>query len=81
MGRGARRSLPDRTVQLTPYRLFDRELRVPRADGDERMSFHWDPDREHFTGGAGLPRAYDPDREDGDTEPGAEAAGRGLRRR
>ncbi|MER6187338.1 hypothetical protein [Streptomyces sp. NPDC001652] len=33
------------------------------------MSFHGDPDREHFTGSADLPRAYGPDWADGDTEP------------
>jgi hypothetical protein len=62
------RHLADDGWTVTSYREGG-ELRVRRDDGDERMSFHWDPEREYFTGSAGLPCAYDPDWEDGDTEP------------
>ncbi|MFE9928827.1 hypothetical protein [Streptomyces sp. NPDC005533] len=44
----------------------DWELFVRRAGGDERMSFVWYPDREYFTGSAGMPCAYDPQWKDGD---------------
>ncbi|GGQ18922.1 hypothetical protein ACFFKE_13235 [Streptomyces mutabilis] len=38
-------------------------LSAERDHGDERMSFTWDPDSEYFTGGSGVPCAYDPDRD------------------
>ncbi|MEV5382515.1 hypothetical protein [Streptomyces sp. NPDC052721] len=38
----------------------DWTLFVRRDDGDERMSFTWDPDRQYFIGGATAPCAYDP---------------------
>ncbi|MDX3533788.1 hypothetical protein PV721_05290 [Streptomyces sp. MB09-01] len=33
------------------------------------MSFTWYPDREYFTGGAGMPCAYDPQGKHGDAGP------------
>ncbi|MCX5332319.1 MULTISPECIES: hypothetical protein [unclassified Streptomyces] len=67
------RQLADDGWKVTSYREGgqgeDWELRVQQDDPDERMSFHWDPDREYFTGSAGLPCAYDPDWADDDTEP------------
>lgn len=45
------------------------DLYVARDDGAERMSFTWYPDREYFRGGATVPCAYDPERQDGDVGP------------
>ncbi|MER8044500.1 hypothetical protein [Streptomyces sp. NPDC094032] len=65
--------LTDSGWKVTSYSEGERggtwELFVQRADGDERMSFTWYPDREYFTGGATVPCAYDPEWRNGDVGP------------
>jgi hypothetical protein len=59
--------------KITSYREGEQgrswDLYVQRDDGDERMSFTWYPDREYFTGDAGVPCAYDPEWRNGDVGP------------
>ena len=67
------RHLEDDGWKVTSYREGakgkDWDLFVQRNDGEERMSFTWDPDTEYFTGGAAMPCAYDPAWKDGDVGP------------
>ncbi|MCZ9353716.1 hypothetical protein NGM36_28785 [Streptomyces mutabilis] len=68
--RRLRQHLEDEGWKISTYREGGKaeewRLSAERDDGDERMSFTWDPDSEYFTGGSGVPCAYDPDR-DGDS--------------
>ncbi|MFE5915389.1 hypothetical protein ACFQ6B_40825 [Streptomyces wedmorensis] len=63
----------DNDWKITSYREGEQgkdwELFVQRDGGDERMSFTWYADREYFTGGAGVPCAYDPEWKNGDVGP------------
>ncbi|KOU24810.1 hypothetical protein ADK52_13375 [Streptomyces sp. WM6372] len=71
--RRLRRFFKDNGWKVTSYgegeQGRDWELFVQRDDGDERMSFTWYPDREYFTGSAGMPCAYDPQWKNGDVGP------------
>ncbi|CAM5263925.1 hypothetical protein STENM36S_07207 [Streptomyces tendae] len=70
--RRLRQRLEDRGWKINSYReggeADEWSLYVERADGDERMSFNWDPGRGYFTGGSTVPCAYDPHRGTGDAE-------------
>lgn len=65
--------LKDNDWKISSYREGEQgqdwSLFVQRDDGAERMSFTWYPDRNYFTGGAGVPCAYDPAWKPGDTGP------------
>ncbi|MER6734940.1 hypothetical protein [Streptomyces puniciscabiei] len=56
--------LTDEGWQISSYRAGgkgeDAELHAQRDGGDEWMSFDWYADRQYFSGGAGVPCAYDP---------------------
>ncbi|MFB6839903.1 hypothetical protein [Streptomyces sp. NPDC056361] len=67
------RYFEDNDWKISSYREGEQgrdwELFVQRDDGAERMSFTWYPDRNYFTGGAGVPCAYDPAWKTGDAGP------------
>ncbi|WP_432142140.1 hypothetical protein [Streptomyces sp. bgisy084] len=64
--------LKDKGWEITSYRAGEKgnwDLFAKRDDGAERMSFTWYPDREYFTGSAGVPCAYNPAWKNGDAGP------------
>ncbi|MFD0394374.1 hypothetical protein ACFQ3Z_26750 [Streptomyces nogalater] len=66
------RRLADEGWRVTSYTEGgtgkDWSLYVQRDHRAEWMTFTWDPERQYFTGGAGVPCAYDPSWTHSDTD-------------